>query len=111
MKQKISTTLFAAHKKRVEKVKAFTGKNKIFVAMMIFAAVFLFINFVIQPNNQQSENQQCESEVIVCENAVSATEPETWRFYFIDVIVLVVGGGFCTVMILRERRRTREELK
>jgi heme/copper-type cytochrome/quinol oxidase subunit 3 len=109
MKQKISTTLFAAHKKRVEKVKAFASKNKIFVAMMIFAAVFLFINFVVQPHNQQ-----CESEVIVCENAnvaESTTEPETWRFYFIDVIILVAGGGFCTVMILRERRRTREELK
>ena len=109
--------LFEKHKKRVEKVKAFTGKNKIFVAMMIFAVVFLLVNFVIQPHNQQSE-----SEVIISENAEGETEQSTnetaatslreqWRFYFIDVIILVAGGGFCLVMILRQRRKTREELK
>jgi preprotein translocase subunit YajC len=103
--------LFQNHKKRVEKVKDYAGKNKVFVATMIVAIIFLFINFVIQPNNPQRENHET---TISDNSAIAETTAETqreWRFYFIDVIVLVTVGGFCTIMILRERKKTREELK
>ena len=112
--------MFKNHKKRVEKIKDFAGKNKVFVFTMIVAIIFLFVNFVIQPhnNNRQDENQAavCENGEVAAENTVCeidepATEIEPWRFYFIDVIILVAGGGFCVVMILRQRRKTREELK
>ena len=104
--------LFKNHKIRVEKVKDFAGKNKVFVITMIVAAIFLFFNFVIQPHNmRQDENQAVISENVDNETEQSSNQVESWRFYFIDVIVLVAGGGFCTVMILRQRRKTREELK
>jgi hypothetical protein len=68
-----------------------------------------FFNFVIQPaQKSHSEQETAITEEIEDEAAASV---ESWRFYFIDVIVLVVGGGFCLVMILRQRRKTREELK
>jgi preprotein translocase subunit YajC len=114
--------LFKNHMKRVEKVKDYASKNKVFVITAIVAAIFLFINFVIQPQNQQ--NQQSDNdEVIISDNAESegettaqaarttTIERESWRFYFIDLIVLGVGGGFCLIMILRQRRKTKEELK
>lgn len=38
-------------------------------------------------------------------------EEAHWRFYPIDLWVLLIGGGFCTVMIIREKRKARETLK
>jgi hypothetical protein len=121
MKLKLGSKLFDRHKKRVEKVKDFTSKNKIFVITMIIAVIFLLINFVFVPKESQGENPQGESETIISENVENETGQsaqtattnlrEQWRFYFIDVIILVAGGGFCVVMILRQRRKTREELK
>jgi heme/copper-type cytochrome/quinol oxidase subunit 3 len=102
------------HHKRVEKVKKFAGKNKIFVITMIIAVIFLFYNIVFVNNENTGEipqNQAEISEEVDEENAAPEESHETWRFYFIDVIVLVAGGGFCTVMILRQRRKTKEELK
>jgi Fe2+ transport system protein B len=107
--------LFNKHKKRVEKVKDFTAKNKVFAVMMVVAVIFLLFNFVfvsrespqIIPQNDVSISDNVENE------AETAIEPqrETWRFYFIDLIILGAGGGFCLIMILRQRRKTREELK
>ena len=108
--------IFKNHKKRVEKVKDFAGKNKVFVITMIIAIIFLLFNFVFVSN----ENPRIpESEVVVSESSVDETEGsaaientrETWRFYFIDLIILGVGGSFCLIMILRQRKKTREELK
>ena len=44
------------------------------------------------------------------ETEVTETEPEHWRLYPVDLAVLVVGGGFCTIMIIRERKKAREKL-
>jgi hypothetical protein len=55
-----------------------------------------------------------QEEIIISENAETpAAEPQRdiWRFYFIDVIILGAGGGFCLIMILRERKKTKEALK
>jgi len=108
--------LFKNHKKRVEKVKDFTAKNKVFAIMMIVAVIFLLVNFVFTSDKIPSEYQEViisdnveAEETVVAENTES--KRETWRFYFIDLIILGVGGGFCLVMILRQRKKTKEELK
>ena len=106
------------HKKRVEKVKEFTDKNKVFVITMLIATVFLLVNFVfvpkenpkITPVTEEAITETSEETVAVVEAEIER-QRETWRFYFIDVVILVAGGGFCLVMILRERRKTKEALK
>jgi len=32
---------------------------------------------------------------------------EKWRFYFIDLWILGIVGGFCFIMILRERKKSK----
>jgi len=111
--------LFKNHKKRVEKVKDYAGKNKVFVITMLVAIVFLLFNFVFVSNDNPKIIHESE-DVTISDNAepeeTAVTENtenkrETWRFYFIDLIILGAGGGFCLVMILRQRKKTKEELK
>ena len=107
----MKSKLFKKHKKRVEKVREFTGKNAIFVIMAIVALVFLFSNILSKSDTPPKENQAVITEEIESENPVTDSKIEPFRFYFIDLIILVGGGGVCVVMILRERRKTKEELK
>jgi cell division protein FtsL len=108
--------LFEKHKKRVEKVKDFTAKNKVFAIMMVVAVIFMLVNFVFTSDNNPQETNHTAS---INENtdvtdepaAVTETQREIWRFYFIDLVILGAGGGFCLIMILRQRKKTKEELK
>lgn len=34
-----------------------------------------------------------------------------WRFYPSDLVILLVGGGICVIMIMRERKKAKEELE
>ena len=95
--------LFKNHKTRVEKVRSFGSKNKIFVITAIVAVVFLLANFVFNVKDKPPHEGG--------ENAAAEIEPLSWRFYPIDLAILGVGGGFCTVMIIRQRKKTKEELK
>lgn len=116
--------LFKKHMERVDKVKTYAGNNKVFtVAVVVIAAVLIFnaVNGndetppeVVSESGENSAivgNIDGESEIAeVAEVSIKDKTIEKWRFYYIDVIILVVVGGFCLVMILRERKRTREEL-
>jgi hypothetical protein len=95
--------------KRVEKVKNYAGNNKVFVATMLVAVVFLLFNFVFTSDNTPQE--EIISEISEYETPAAEPQREIWRFYFIDVIILGAGGGFCLIMLLRERRKTKEALK
>ena len=44
------------------------------------------------------------------QETVQSETVEGWRFYPIDLVVLGAGGELCVVMILREKRRAKEEL-
>jgi len=98
--------LFKKHKERVEKVRDFTGKNMIFVIMAVIALVLLSCNFLIKPETPQTENQ-----AVIIEETIADDELLAFRFYFIDLVILAGGGGVCLVMILRERKKTKEDLK
>lgn len=91
------------HSKRVEKVREFTSHNKVFVAIAVILIGFLLFR-AVNRDPQQSEKTQDEQSV------TEETEDTGWRFYPIDLVVLGVGGGFCTIMIIRERRKAKEGL-
>lgn len=90
-----------SHKKRADSVQHFLSSNKLFVVIALVAAIIigtgLFKGKTVEV--PASETQQTEE----------ATVPQ-WRFYPSDLIVLLVGGGFCTVMIIRERKKAKEGL-
>ena len=92
------------YKERLAAVRAFTANNKLFSLIAIALVLFLLGNAVAHRIGDD------KSKPIVSETEVSETEPEHWRFYPIDLAVLVVGGGFCTIQIIRERKKAREKL-
>lgn len=94
-----------SHRKRVEKVREFASHNKVFSAIAVLLIVFLLFR-TVNRNTEQPDKAQEEQTV----TEESKTEETGWRFYPIDLVVLGVGGGFCTVMIIRERRKAKEGL-
>ena len=105
---------FKNHMKRVEQVKNYAGKNKVFIITMLVAVIFLLVNFVFTSNPKitpVTEEIIAESTEQAEQVAVVNSQREIWRFYFIDLIILTAGGGFCLIMILRERKKTKEALK
>ena len=92
------------YKERLATVRKFTAKNRLFSLIAITLLLFLIGNAVVHRIGDD------KSKPIVSETEITETEPEHWRFYPVDLGVLVVGGGFCTIMILRERKRAREKL-
>lgn len=95
------------HKERVARVRGFVNRNKVFTVMAVIAAVWLLGNFIVQKaptNSNFSETEPSQSE------AAEVELPE-WQFYPIDFWILLIGGGFCSVMILREKKKAKEELQ
>ena len=93
-----------SYKERLANVRAFTAKNRLFSLIAVGLVLFLLGNAVAHRIGDE------KTKPIVSETEVTETEPEHWRFYPVDLGVLVVGGGFCTIMILRERKKAREKL-
>ena len=89
------------YKERLATVKKFTAKNRLFSLIAIALVLFLLGNAVAHRIGDD------KSKPIVSETEITETESEHWRFYPVDLGVLVVGGGFCTIMILRERKKAR----
>jgi uncharacterized membrane protein len=96
------------HKKRVEKVKNFTDKNKVFVVIMSILIVILIANAVTNTVKKYSENPPKTS---VSDEQASEKkkeqQTEKWRFYPIDLWILGIGGGFCVCKILSERKKMK----
>ena len=92
------------HKRRVEKVRDFTSHNKVFTAIAVLLIIFLLFRAV---PDRTAENENPEQTKVSEE---TKAEDTGWRFYPIDLVVLGVGGGFCSIMIIRERRKAKEGL-
>ena len=90
-----------SHRKRAAGVQSFLSSNKLFVVIALAAAIIigtgLFKGKTVEV--PASETEQTEE-----------TAVPQWRFYPSDLVVLLVGGGFCTVMIIRERKKAKEGL-
>lgn len=97
----------SSHKERAEKVRSYASKNIVFIVAAILIVVFLIVSGV---SNRSQESDAAEQSAVSTEVADSKTE-QGWRFYPIDLVVLGVGGGFCSIMIIRERRKAKEGLQ
>lgn len=97
------------HKERVQKVKNFTEKNKVFMIMAVMVVIFLFSGFFFSKENDVKTPETVQSEV--AENAEETAEKPQWQFYWTDLWILLGVGGFCTIMIIRERKKFKEELQ
>ena len=92
--------MFARHKKRAERVRRYFAGNKAIALITVLFAVAVLVNLV--STYQTKEQTDSEPETV--------HEEEHWRFYPVDLAVLGVGGGMCTVMMMREKRRAKEDL-
>ncbi len=97
------------HKERVQKVKNFTEKNKVFVIMAVVAVIFLCSNFFFSKENNDITPETIQSEAM--ENTEETAAKPQWQFYCTDLWVLLGVGGLCTIMIIRERKKAKEELQ
>ena len=93
--------MFEGHRKRAEKVRGYLAKNKADAVIAVLAAIALLVNLVINHDVQKTDTQE----------TVQTETDESWRFYPVDLVVLGAGGGLCAIMMLREKRRAKEELR
>ena len=91
------------HKERVQKIRNFTGKNKVFVIMAIVAVIFLFSGFFFSKENDVKTSETIQVET--SENTEKTSENPQWQFYWTDLWILLGVGGFCTIMIVKERKK------
>ena len=98
---------------RVEKAKNFVNKNQLFTIIAVFAVCYLFVNFLFSKVNSDSFD---DTEMVQSESSETQEIPDEettmhWQFYWSDVVILAVAGGFCTIMIIRERKKERDDLQ
>ncbi len=111
---------FPTYNERLQKVKAFANANKIFVAISIIVVILLIGNFFSSdktsddssiPTNETSQSSEVIEETEVAEMTEAESQTLQFRFYWIDLWILVIAGGFCAIMIIRERKKAKEELQ
>ena len=92
--------MFEGHRKRAEKVRGYFSRKGAVALFAILASIALLFSLVMNHQVKETEPQE----------TVQSETVEGWRFYPVDLVVLGVGGGLCAVMMLREKRRAKEEL-
>ena len=94
------------YQQRLASVKKFTAKNKLFSLIAAVLILFLLGNAVIHRIGDQ------QNKPIVSKTEIAETEESAhWKFYPVDLAILAIGGGFCSVMIIREHRKARKQLQ
>ena len=92
--------MFEGHRKRAEKVRGYFSQKRAITLFAILASIALLVSLVMNHQVKETELQE----------TVQTETTESWRFYPVDLVVLGAGGGVCAVMMLREKRRAKEEL-
>lgn len=108
------------HKQRVERVRSFTEKNKVFSVIAVIVVTMLIGNFVIKTvseyKNKKSGTDTSvtvevnEMEEVPVDTNINEEEKQSLRFYWIDLWILLGGGGFCVIKILQEKRKAKEKI-
>lgn len=110
-----------SHKERVEKVRSYIEKNKFFSVVAAIIVVALIGNFIINKVSEAKAKDMAASSVqeeMIEDNGnnsadtnINQEEELHWRFYWIDLWILLGGGGFCLIKILQEKKKAREKLQ
>lgn len=95
------------YNERAQRIERYILKNKLFLIIATVLVVFLIGNSLKPDTQKLPEETVTETEEV---NTESADEPLHWRFYSIDLWILFIGGGFCSLMIVKERRKAKEKL-
>lgn len=100
------------HKHRTEMVRNFAGKNKIFTVIAAILLIFLLSNFIVGLADKGNKNPQeiTHTETVTAEKVAPKNELPKWEFHMLDLWILGLGGGFCVIMILKEKAKAREKL-
>lgn len=104
-----------SYKERLEIAKSITKNNRMFLAVAAILLIVVVTNMVQQRGSQKPEvvtevvQETVSSETVPEETATE--EPPKWRFYPVDLVILAVGGGFCGIMIILEKKKARENLQ
>ena len=107
--------LMKAHNERVERVQNFSSNNKVFILGVIAVIIFLaggFISNSKKPDAADYRHPEGYSETAESESNSNETTEYTpqWEFSWFDLAIIGIGGGFCTIMIIRERRKARDTI-
>lgn len=95
-------------KERSQKIRKYLKTNTLFVIIATVLIALYFFGDIsekkkntksVQPSTQFSESTEEKSE-----------ELPKLKFFMSDVIVLLVGGGFCLYKIAQEKRKAKEEM-
>lgn len=101
-----------SYKERLQTAKNFTNNNRLFSVIAAILLIGLGANAI--RNGIQPKQPETPTEIVNEEMTEEQTEPEEtqgWRFYPIDLYILAIGGGFCSLMIIRERKKARDQLQ
>ncbi len=95
------------HRERQMRIERKIKRNPIYYFCV---AVLIFLFLATGMNDKEKQNITEEKQTAV-ETSEIADNDVHWRFYAIDFWILLIGGGFCCVQIVRERHKAKERLK
>lgn len=104
---------FDKFKARKEVVKQRMADNKVFVVAVTIILLFLVVQAIKNkdaPDTGYNEQQESSTDEATAEEKQKQPEEPHWRFYWSDLVILGVGSAFCGTMIIKERRKARENL-
>ncbi len=106
------------YNERALSIERYILKNKFFLIVVLFLIVFIIFS-EINTNIESSKQTTTTTEITETEEKnedvdtginISEELPH-WKFYSIDLWVLIIGGTVCTVNIIRERKKAKEKLQ
>lgn len=111
---------FDKFKARKEVVKQRMADNKVFVVAVAIILLFLVVQAIKNKDAPDAaefrypegynEQQESSTDEATAEEKQKQPEEPHWRFYWSDLVILGVGSAVCGTMIIKERRKARENL-
>lgn len=94
--------ILLSHRKRAEQVRSFFSRKHTVTVITVLAASAFLVHFLCSYHEQVHTEQTLKPEQTVTDHA--------WEFYPSDIAVLLAGSGICSLMMLREKRKAKEEV-
>ncbi len=109
-----------SHSERAKIVRSYFEKNKLFSVVVAIIVVALIGNFIVNKVAEAKAKDMVSSSVTETMDNMEESSADTninqedethWRFYWIDLWILLGGGGFCLIKILQEKKKAKEKLQ